>query len=402
MKLGILREEKFPPDKRTPLTPEQCLETQEKFPGVRVVVQSSRVRCYSDEAYQRKGIPVQEDLSPCDVLLGVKEASEKKLIPGKTYFFFSHTIKMQEYNRELLRSVLRKNIQLIDYEVLTDKDGFRIIGFGRYAGLVGTYNGLRALGLRYRIFNLKPAHRCDGLTEMLQQLYQVNLPAVKIALTGNGRVAGGAVELLEFGKIQRVSSEQYLNIEKPSIPVYTQLLPQHYVKRTDGGEFGLMNFFNQPWMYENSFLPYARLTDVLIAAAYWDPKAPMLFSAEDMQQEDFGIQIVSDITCDIEGSIPSTKRAATINEPFYDYNPETGKVEPPFSSAKNITVQAVDNLPNELPKDASEDFGRNLIEKVFPGLFGPDTDGIIERATIAKRGKLTEKFMYLEEFVNVS
>lgn len=401
MKLGILREEKFPPDKRTPLTPEQCLETQAKFPGVNVFVQSSQVRCYSDEAYQRKGIPVQEDLSQCDILLGVKEASREKLIPGKTYFFFSHTIKMQAYNRKLLQAVLSKNIQLVDYEVLTEKDGFRIIGFGRYAGLVGTYNGMRALGLRYRIFNLKPAHQCEGLAEMLHQIYQINLPAVKIALTGDGRVAGGVVELLEYMKIQRVSPEQYLNIEKPAFPVYTQLLPQHYVKRADGGEFGLMHFFNQPEMYESSFLPYARLTDMLIAAAYWDTKAPMLFSPEDMQQEDFSIQIISDITCDIEGSIPSTKRAATIKEPFYDYNPETGKAEPPFSSSKNITVQAVDNLPNELPKDASEDFGRNLIEKVFPGLFGQDADGIIERATITKRGKLTEKFRYLEEFVNV-
>lgn len=399
MKLGILREEKFPPDKRTPLTPEQCLETQEKFPGISVVVQSSRVRCYSDEAYQRKGIQVQDDLKQCDVLLGVKEVSKENLIPGKIYLFFSHTIKMQEYNRELLQSVLRNNVQLVDYEVLTDKDGFRIIGFGRYAGLVGTYNGFRALGLRYRIFNLKPAHQCEGLAEMLQQLYQVNLPAVKIVLTGDGRVARGAVELLEYMNIQRLSPEQYLKVEKPAFPFYTQLLPQHYVKRIDGGEFGLMHFFNQPGVYENSFLPYARSTDMLVAAAYWNPKAPILFSPEDMQQEDFSIQIVSDITCDIEGSIPSTKRAATINEPFYDYNPATGKLEPPFSSAKNITVQAVDNLPNELPKDASDDFGRNLIESVFPGLFGRDTDGIIERATIAKDGKLTEKFMYLEEFV---
>ena len=236
MKLGILREGKLPPDNRTPLTPEQCLAVQKKFPGVRVVVQSSHVRCYIDEAYLNKGITVQENLSECDVLLGVKEVPIYELIPEKIYFFFSHTLKMQVYNRNLLQAILQKKIQLVDYEALTDKEGFRIIGFGRYAGLVGAYNGLRALGLRYRIFDLKPAHQCEGLAEMLQQLSPINFPAVKIALTGDGRVAGGVVELLENLNIRRLSPEQYLEVEKSAFPVYTQLLPQHYVKAKNGSE----------------------------------------------------------------------------------------------------------------------------------------------------------------------
>src|SRR5690606_4933301 len=122
---------------------------------------------------------------------------------------------------------------------------------------------------------------------------------------------------------------------------------QHYVKRSDGSEFGLMHFYNNPGLYENAFMPFSHSTDLLIASAYWDPKAPVLFTAEEMKDRDFRIGVISDITCDIEGSIPSTKRAATIENPFYDYNPETGKLEPPFSSSKNIAVQAVDNLPNE-------------------------------------------------------
>jgi saccharopine dehydrogenase (NAD+, L-lysine forming) len=400
MKIGIIREGKIPPDNRTPLTPEQCLETQEKFPGVDVKVQSSQARCYSDEEYIRKGIAVEEDLSQCDVLFGVKEVPVHNLIPEKIYFFFSHTIKKQEYNRELLKTILQKKIQLVDYEVLTDKSGFRIIGFGRFAGLVGSYNGLRALGLRNRIFDLKPAHQCDNLTEMLQQLYRIDMPPVKIAVTGDGRVAGGVVELLDFMNIQRLSPEQYLSIFKPAFPVYTQLSPQHYVRSYDGSEFGLSHFFNSPDLYENAFLPYTKSTDMLIAAAYWNPKSPVLFTVEDMRQGDFRIRIISDITCDIEGSIPSTKRAAAIDDPFYDFNIETGAIEPPFSSPENVTVQAVDNLPNELPKDASEDFGRNLIDKVFPSLFGTDSDGIIERATITRDGKLKEKFIYLADFVN--
>ncbi|MBW6537125.1 MAG: NAD(P)-dependent oxidoreductase [Mariniphaga sp.] len=399
MKLGILREGKTPPDNRVPLTPEQCVEVQQKFKNVQVVVQTSSVRCFSDEDYRKKGIPVQEDVLDCDVLMGVKEVPINELNAGKIYFFFSHTIKMQDYNRKLLQTILQKKIQLVDYEVLTDKNGFRIIGFGRFAGLVGAYNGLLAFGLRNRIFDLKPAHQCAGLEEMLYQLNLVNLPPVKIAFTGDGRVANGVLEVLEFMKIQRLLPEQFLETEQPEKPVYTQLLPQHYARRKDGSAFDLQHFFKHPGMYENAFLPFTRVTDLLIAAAYWDPKAPVLFTADDMKAPDFHINVISDITCDIEGSIPSTKRASTIAEPFYDYNPETGGLEPPFSSETNVTVQAVDNLPNELPKDASRDFGRNLIDKVFPSLFGEDSDGIIERASVTKEGKLTERFLYLQDFV---
>jgi len=399
MKVGILREGKTPPDKRVPLTPQQCVEVQKKFPTVKVYVQPSPVRSFKDEEYTSLGITLREDLSNCDVLLGVKEVRVENFLPDKIYLFFSHTIKKQEYNRKLLQTILEKKIQLVDYEVLTNKEGFRIIGFGRFAGLVGAYNGLRAYGLREKLFELKPAHQCNDLEEMLQQLDAVDLPPVKIAVTGDGRVAGGVLEILNHMKIMRVSPEAYLNEQEIKEPVYVQLLPNNYVKRTDGDAFDLMHFFNNPEMYENAFQPYIKTTDLLIASAYWDPKSPVLFNTKEMKQKDFKISVISDITCDIEGSIPSTKKASTIDDPFYDYNPETDETEPAFTNKKNISVQAVDNLPCELPKDASLDFGRNLIDKVFPGLFGKDTDGIIERASITKDGKLTERFSYLQDFV---
>lgn len=399
MKIGILREGKIPADRRVPLTPAQCAEVQESFPGAKIIVQPSQIRCYHDESYLQQRIHVQEDLSDCDVLFGVKEVVTRKLIPGKTYFFFSHTIKEQEYNKNLLQAILNKNIRLVDYEVLTGRDGIRIIGFGRYAGLVGAYSGIRAYGLRNRIFDLTPAYQCDGLKEMLHNLNHVHMPPVKIAVTGDGKAATGAAELLDYMKITKLSPEQYLLIDKPAFPVYTLLAPQYYVKRKDDYEFGRMHFYTQPEMYSNAFLPYAHSTDLLIAAAYWDPNSPVLFTEEDMNRNDFRIQIISDITCDIEGAIPSTKRAATIEEPFYDYNPQTGEMEPPFSSPDNITVQAVDNLPNELPKDASEDFGRSLIDEVLPALINDDRDGILERATITKDGQLHGRYIYLYDFV---
>lgn len=400
MKVGILREGKTPPDKRVPLTPEQCVEVMDKFPHVTVFVQPSPIRSFKDEEYASRGIALKEDLGDCDVLLGVKEVRVEDFIPGKTYLFFSHTIKKQEYNRKLLQTVLEKKIQLVDYEVLTNKEGFRIIGFGRFAGLVGAYNGFRAFGLKNELFELKPAHECDDLEEMLQHLDEIDLPPVKIAVTGDGRVAGGVLEILDHMKIMRVSPEAFLNEQEPEQAVYVQLIPNNYVKRKDGEAFDLMHFFNHPEMYENAFGPFAKATDLLIASAYWDPKAPVLFTADEMKADDFRISVISDITCDIEGSIPSTKRASTIADPFYDYNPWTGELEEAFSNPNNIAVQAVDNLPCELPKDASLDFGRNLIDKVFPSLFGNDVDGIVERASITKEGELTERFAYLQDFAD--
>ncbi|PIF02179.1 MAG: alanine dehydrogenase [Draconibacterium sp.] len=399
MKVGILREGKTPPDKRVPLTPDQCIEVQQKFPGITIVVQPSMKRCFSDDEYRKKGITVDEDISGCDVLLGVKEVPVEDFIEKTTYLFFSHTIKKQPYNRKLLQKALEKNIQLIDYETLTDKNGFRIIGFGRFAGLVGAYSGLRALGIKKNLFRLKPAHQCSGLKEMYEELDRIELPPVKIAITGNGRVAKGALEIMANMAIKSVKPLEYIS-KTYKKPIYTQFLPEHYVHRRDFSEFDLMHFYNHPDMYESSFLPFAKTTDLLIAAAYWDPKSPVLFTTEDMKKDDFRISVISDITCDIEGSIPSTKKAATISKPFYDYNPETERLEPAFTSENNITVQAVDNLPNELPKDASEDFGRNLIVKVFPSLFGNDTNGIIKRASITKNGKLTPNFAYLQNFAD--
>lgn len=399
MKIGILREGKTPPDKRVPLTPEQCVEVQDKFPQVKIFVQPSPIRSFKDEEYSRYGVELKEDLGGCDILLGVKEVRLEDFIEGKIYLFFSHTIKKQEYNRTLLQTVLAKQIQLVDYEVLTNKKGFRIIGFGRFAGLVGAYNGFRVLGLREKLFQLKPANQCEDLVEMYSELDKLELPPIKIAVTGDGRVAGGVLEVLKQLNVKSVSAAEYLGSTFDEA-VFTQLLPGDYVKKEDDSEFDLMHFFKNPKMYKNAFQPFARETDMLIASAYWDPKAPVLFTMDEMKQTDFNISVISDITCDIEGSIPSTKKASTIDDPFYDYNPETQGLEAAFSNLKNISVQAVDNLPCELPKDASLDFGRNLIDKVFPSLFGDDIDGVVERGSITKDGKLTERFSYLQDFAD--
>jgi saccharopine dehydrogenase (NAD+, L-lysine forming) len=402
MKIGILREGRTPPDKRVPFTPPQCRLINDTFENLEIVIQPSPIRCFSDEEYIAAGIKTEEDLTSCELLMGIKEVPVSELIPGKTYIFFSHTIKKQIRNRELLREIIRKGITLIDYETMTDPAGQRIIGFGRFAGLVGVYNGIRAYGIKHRLFELKPAWKCISLKEMKEQIVEIELPPMKIAVTGDGRVGTGVMELLDGIPLRRLTTEKYL--DKATLwkePVVVQLIPADYNRHQRGLSFELDHFFKHPEEYETNFGRFATETDLLVGAAFWDPKAPVLFEPEDTRTPEFRISVIADITCDVNGSIPVTRRTSTITEPFYDYNPETLNECEPFSGEKHITVMAVDNLPCELPLDSSFDFGKNLIEKVLPLLQGEDPDHMIDRATITRKGVLTDRYSYLQDFVNV-
>ncbi len=399
LKLGLIREGKIPPDNRVPLNPEQAVRVEQLFPGVKVYCQRSEIRCFPDEAYAKQGITLVDDILHCDILMGIKEVPVEQLIPQKTYLFFSHAIKKQAYNRDLLRGILEKKIKLIDYERLTDHEGNRIIAFGRFAGIVGAYNGLMTYGQRYGFFDLKRAYRCHDMEALKAELKRVSLPLVKIVLTGGGRVAYGAMEVLDFVGIEKVGPQEFLN-QNFGYPVYTKLDIRDYNRPKKGGPFDRHEFFMYPERYESAFLPYTHAADMLIGAAYWDSRAPVLFTREDMMDNRFRIKIIADITCDIEGSIPSTKRPAIIEEPVYDYDPWLDMEEAPFSGERFTTVMAVDNLPSELPRDASTSFGENLITHVFPHLFGNDPENVIKRATVTKNGKLTGDYAYLQDFVD--
>lgn len=400
LKIGILRETKSPPDRRVAITPLQTKEILKKFPNIEIFVQTSELRCYRDEEYSNQGLSLTEDLSNCDILIGIKEVDIPSLLSGKTYLFFSHTAKKQPYNRSLLQEIIRKRITLLDYEYLTDRDGFRLVAFGRWAGIVGAYNGLRAWGKRFGTYELKPAHQCFDLKEMFSQLSIVKLPNIKVLITGGGRVAGGAIETFTGLKLRQVSPEEFLN-NTFNESVICRIDPWHYARRKDGGKFDI-NTFNHfirfPEEYESTFYPYTKVTDIYIPCHFWDPESPVFMTKEDMCAEDFKMQVIADVSCDINGPVPSTMRASTIADPFYGYNPHTGKETDPFDK-NNITVMAVDNLPGELPRDASKEFGKTLIDKVYPSLLIEDTEGIIERATIVKNGQLTEKFAYLQDFL---
>ena len=399
MKIGIIREGKKLPDKRTPFTPDRLKALQNKYASkLRFLVESSLERSFSDAEYIEAGIQVTHDISSCDILFGVKEVPIDQLIPNKTYFFFSHTIKKQPRNRTLLQAILKKNIRLIDYELLKDETGNRVVAFGRWAGIVGAYNAFWTYGKKTGLFTIKRAHECFDRTELEIELKKIQLPPIKIVVTGSGRVGTGALEILDTLKIKQVSPDEFLT-QKFDVPVFVQLHSQDYNQRKSDGGYEKSEFYANPELYKSNFLKYALVSDVLIAAAFWDPAAPRLFEMKDLEDPDFRLSVIADVTCDIEGSIPTTTRASTIVNPVYDVDRVTRNEIAAFGGPTSISVMAIDNLPCELSREASFDFASQLEKWVIPALLEQNSQ-ILERATIAQNGKLTSQFTYLSDYVN--
>ncbi|WP_034262158.1 NAD(P)-dependent oxidoreductase [Altibacter lentus] len=401
MTFAIIKERKNPPDRRVVFSPQKCQEVIQGFPKAKLIVEASEVRIFPDEAYREAGFEVKKDISEADVMLGVKEVPVDALIPNKKYFFFSHTIKKQPYNRKLLKAILDKKIELYDHETIIRKTGARLIGFGRYAGLVGAYNGFRALGMRDGLFTLPKVETLPDLEAVKAALDTITLPNIKIILSGTGKVAKGAKEILDHLKIREVTDAKYLS-KTFNEPVYCLIDVMEYNKRKDGSKGSKTEFYKDPSGYESDFMRYAKVSDLFIAGHFYGNGAPYLFTREDAKHPDFKIRLIADISCDIDGPVASTIRASTIAEPFYGYDPQT-ETETAFDAPGAITVMAVDNLPCELPKDASEGFGEMFLEHVIPAFFNGDARGILERARITTpQGTLTERFAYLQEYVNAA
>jgi len=399
MKIGIIREGKIPADQRSPFTPDLLHEIQKTFGNhLSICVEKSEFRCFTDEEYTQQGIEVVTDLSAVDVLFGVKEVPIAQLIPGKTYFFFSHTIKKQPKNQALLQAILAKSIRLIDYELLKNPEGERVVAFGRWAGIVGAYNAFWTYGKKTGLFEIKRASACRDLEDLKVELKKVLLPPIKITVTGRGRVGKGVLEILGILGIREVEPQEFLSTDFDE-PVFVCLSSADYLRRKSDGGYDQADFYAHPEAYESHFLPFAKAGEILIAAAYWDPKAPRLFELPAIQSPDFSISVIADITCDLDGSIPTTQRATTILDPVYDVDRATGEELPPFGKQRSISVMAIDNLPCELPRESSAEFARQLREWVIPEL-GKEISPILEKATIARDGDLTLEFMYLSDYVS--
>ena len=398
MKIGLIRETKIPEDNRVALTPKHLAEPQRSFPQDDFVVQASETRAYSDEAYRNAGVQVAENVDDCDILFGIKEADIRTLIPNKHYFFFGHIAKMQAYNRPLLQALIAKRITFSDYEYLVDDDNQRVCAFGWWAGVVGTYYTLRGYGLRHHLYELPKPDKHFTLEKLTQALKSVELPHIKLLVTGNGRVSHGAQYLLEALDATRLTEEQFLADGHVNRLSFCAVDADRLVARNDDGAFSWEHFTQNPTAYHSDFMRWARQADVLVCAHFWAPEAPVYLSQENLADPTLRIRFIGDITCDIQGSIQSTLRASTHAEPYYDYNPATGQEEPAFSNDSNISVMAVDTCPNALALDTSAYFGDMLMQHVLTPLLKREHSNIIQRATILENGALTPHFAYLQSF----
>lgn len=398
LSIGLIHEGKLPPDYRVAMTPNDCIKLKNLHPEVAIMVQSSPTRAYKDEEYANAGIEVVDDVANCDVLLGVKEVPIDALIEGKTYFFFSHTMKKQPYNKGLMQAMIQKNIRMIDYEPLVDEDKNRLIGFGLYAGIVGAHYGIMMYGLKSKSFEIKPAKDCKDFVAMVAQYKKVKFPPFKTIVTGTGKVSKGAMQVLDAAGFEQVSADAFLN-QTFDHPVYTNLTSAELYVDADNN-FDKKKFYKHPELYISQFMPYAAQADVLINGIFWNERIVKLFEAAAVQQPSFSIKVIADISCDIHGSVPLTYRASTIAAPVYGVDKITLQEVPAFhESMDSIEMMTVDNLPNELPRDASASFGNAMVDIIIPELLKEQSD-ILDRATICKEGALTVPFEYLYDYVS--
>ncbi|HLO81748.1 MAG TPA: NAD(P)-dependent oxidoreductase [Chitinophagaceae bacterium] len=397
IRIGLIREEKVPTDNRVALTPAQCKWIVKNNSSISISVQSSPGRCYSDKEYISAGIEVKEEMGDCDILLGIKEVPYDKLIAGKTYLFFSHTKKMQPWNRKMLQTIVEQKITLIDYECLEHTDGTRIIGFGFFAGIVGAHNGIMAYGKRTGLYDLDRVYKQKNFRELIHTYFGLKLPNIKVVVTGSGRVAHGVLEIMNLLGLHEVEPDEFLSREF-NYPVYVQLKGSALYAHKEDGSYTRDHFHEHPEQYRSLFLPYAHQADILMNGVYWDHTIPRLFEKEHVSDPAFRIRTIADITDDSNGSVPINLGDQTMLDPIYGVDRNSLEKTAPYLP-NSIDIMAVGNLPNELPRDASRYFGEQLIKFILPELLGMGEEkDIIERATIIHHGELTEPFAYMKDY----
>ncbi len=401
--IGIVRESRND-ENRTPLVPEHIKKYKESNPNINFIIQPSNNRCFSDKEYELSGAKINENLNECSIIFGVKEIDQNILINNRTYLFFSHSFKInkqqkiiEKNKKDLLLSILNKKITLIDYENIRGKNGTRCLGFGRFAGIVGCYNTLNLLLKVLGKQSLASAYKINDYERLVLNLKNLYFPKTKILVTGDGRVAKGVIELLNQTNIKAVSKKDFLE-KKFDQPIFCNLETKDYVTNNSSTNFNLEHFINNPQDYSSSALQYLKETNILISAHYWDPSSPKIFENEDLKDLE-NLKIVGDITCDINGSVPTTIRSTTIEEPNYWI--ERNNLKEIDENNDGIAVMAVDNLPSELPRDSSTEFSEGITNEVLPFLLKED-DGRILNGTITTDGSFLEKYNYLNNYIRTN
>lgn len=435
--IGIRREDKYEWERRVPLTPSH-VERLTREHGLKVYIQPSSVRVFSNEAYLEAGASVQEDLSPCSLVVGIKEIPLEFFQRGKTYLFFSHTAKGQPYNMPMLKRMMETGCQLIDYEKIVDDQGRRLVLFGRHAGLAGMIESLHALGKRLSVEGLEDSQ--NPFAQLRQPYQYANLEEAKahlqaigtgiahhglptllsplvIGILGYGNVSLGAQEILDCLPMTELRPEMLFCLERfaPSTKTIYKVVfeESHTVAAADGSSgFSTEHYWQHPESYRPIFSKYLPYLTVLINAVYWDPRYPVLVSVADMKALYAGetpptLRVIGDITCDIEGSIALTRRATLPDQPCYVYDTTSDTLHDGVENRRGPVVMAVDILPTEFPVEASASFGDALMP-FLPAIAGADPDrdfaswlvpDPIKRAVILYRGALTDPYRHLAQYV---
>ena len=384
--IGILKETIKPEDAKVALTPDQIIELQQQYPDSDFIVQPSNIRCFSNNDYLTKSIKVSDDLTRCDFLIGLNIIDTDAIIPNKNYLIFNSNFTKRTDNPKVFDGFIKQKATYIQLDKLTDEQNNRLISFGRWAGIEGAYNALRAFGLREDLFEIKPPSEYTTKDELFRELKKLVLPPIKILITGGGRVAGGVREVLAQLEIHKVSPSDFIKKEFED-PVFTLIEPVDYVKRLDNIKFDLQHFYQYPEEYKSAFQPYTKVTDILITSHYWNPRSPLFFTQEQMKLRSFNISVIADISCDLHGSIPTTIRYSSTDEPFYGVDKFQLNETKSFEE-NSITMMAINNLPSAFPRDASEEFGKKFAKKVLPLFLEKDENGIIKKGIVIKHGVL--------------
>ncbi len=434
--IGIRREDKNKWERRVPLIPAD-VEWLKSQAGVETQIQPSTIRVFGDDEYGKSGAAVQEDLDEARVVLAVKEMPESFFRPGRTYIFFSHTIKGQSYNMSMLKKLMALGCNLIDYERVVDEAGRRLIFFGRYAGLAGMIDTLHALGEKLKLrghdtplTRVRSAYEYASLEEAKREIAAIGAEIEKngvpeeitplvVAFTGYGNVSRGAQEIFDLLPHKVVSAPilaaNYDNFTADPYYFYKVVFKEEdLVRHRDGDKFDLQEYYDHPDRYESTFEPDLKLISVLVNGIYWTEKYPRLVTRENLLERGaleryLNPLVIGDISCDIHGSIEITERATHPDAPCYTFLPSENRIVDGIDPA-GVTVMAVDNLPCEFPREASGEFSHVLREYV-PQLFDPrfldDGDPSVlpyplRQALILHRGQLTPDYAYMQEFINSS
>jgi alanine dehydrogenase len=398
LQIGLIREGKIPQDNRVALTPAQCKWLHKNFADIKLVAQHSPTRCYADVEYERAGVEVKEDMSDCNLLMGIKEVPVDMLLDGKRYMFFSHTKKLQPANQQLFKAILDKKITLIDYECLEHDDGTRIIGFGFFAGIVGAHNGMMAYGNRTGNYKLQRVSSVNSFQKLIHTYFGLKLPNIKIAVTGTGRVAHGVLEIMNLLGIHEVEPDEYLETEF-AYPVYVHLKGANLYAHKETGKYNRNDFHTNPQHYNSRFTEYISNTDILINGIYWEKNIPRLFEMDALKKTDFRIKTIADITDDLNGSVPCNLGDSSIDDPVYGVDKISFKKTAPYLP-NSVDIMAVGNLPNELARDASRYFGEQLIKHVLDDIRLGGSKRI-NHATMVEAGKLNEPYLYMSSYAGL-